>query len=73
MTGWIRQKIWRERKVIGDVAGSEVDRSTSFYRRGIETKEIEIKKIEIKNPFNKMTNVPYLNKKYSQISKRAKI
>jgi len=35
---------------MSDVAGSEVDRSTSFYRRGIETKEIEIKKIEIKKP-----------------------
>lgn len=23
MTGWVRQKIWRERKVVGDVLGSE--------------------------------------------------
>lgn len=23
MTGWVKQKIWRERKVIDDVAGSE--------------------------------------------------
>ena len=27
MTGWVRQKIWRERKVIDDVAGSEVGNS----------------------------------------------
>lgn len=30
MTGWIRQKIWRERKVIGDVAGSEVGNGLGF-------------------------------------------